>query len=85
MNDCVVFERRGGGSGSSAGGFGEEEAPLGVQALALCAESRRLAVALPHGHVLLFKFRKTEAVSETHVSGRTGDAGETRHTLAAQR
>ncbi|XP_041979761.1 syntaxin-binding protein 5 isoform X6 [Aricia agestis] len=57
-----VFERR--ASGSSGSGCEEE---LAVGALALCAESRRLAVALPHGHVVLFKFRKTETQAETHV------------------
>ncbi|XP_026488659.1 syntaxin-binding protein 5 isoform X1 [Vanessa tameamea] len=53
-----VFERRGGY---------EEESPLAVQQAALCAESRRLCVALPHGHVVLFKFRKAEVHAETHV------------------
>ncbi|XP_072932411.1 syntaxin-binding protein 5 isoform X3 [Epargyreus clarus] len=57
-----VFERRGGGSS----GY-EEETPLAIQHVALCAESRRLCVALPHGHVVLFKFRKTDVHSETHV------------------
>ncbi|XP_064292192.1 syntaxin-binding protein 5 isoform X9 [Plodia interpunctella] len=56
-----VFER------SAACPAYADSAPLAVQQLALCAESRRLAVALPHGHVLLFKFRKAEAHSETHV------------------
>ncbi|XP_026736123.1 syntaxin-binding protein 5 isoform X2 [Trichoplusia ni] len=56
-----VFERRAGGS------CYEEESPLGIQQVALCAESRRLAVALPHGHVVLFKFRKNETHGETHV------------------
>ncbi|XP_052741109.1 syntaxin-binding protein 5 isoform X2 [Bicyclus anynana] len=56
-----VFERRGGG-----GGY-DEDAPLAIQQAALCAESRRLCVALPHGHVVLFKFRKTEVQAETHV------------------
>ncbi|CAH2085087.1 unnamed protein product [Euphydryas editha] len=53
-----VFERRSGY---------EEESPLAIQQAALCAESRRLCVALPHGHVVLFKFRKTEVHAETHV------------------
>ncbi|XP_013166003.1 PREDICTED: syntaxin-binding protein 5 isoform X2 [Papilio xuthus] len=53
-----VFERRGGW---------EEEGALSIQQVALCAESRRLSVALPHGHVVLFKFRKTETTAETHV------------------
>nr|XP_021206651.1 syntaxin-binding protein 5 isoform X3 [Bombyx mori] len=58
-----VFERGGVAGGGAAG----EESPVAAQQLALCAESRRLAVALPHGHVLLFKFRKTETHGETHV------------------
>ncbi|CAH0720277.1 unnamed protein product, partial [Brenthis ino] len=68
-----VFERRGGAGGGGAGGGGggggawEEDAPLAIQQAALCAESRRLCVALPHGHVVLFKFRKTEVHAETHV------------------
>ncbi|XP_049872687.1 syntaxin-binding protein 5 isoform X2 [Pectinophora gossypiella] len=60
-----VFERR---TSSTAGGYAaEEETPLAIQQLALCAESRRLVVALPHGHVVLFKFRKSETHGETHV------------------
>ncbi|KAL0879849.1 hypothetical protein ABMA27_002384 [Loxostege sticticalis] len=58
-----VFERR----ASVSGGCCDEETPLAIQQLALCAESRRLCVALPHGHVVLFKFRKTETHGETHV------------------
>lgn len=58
-----VFERR---QGSSAGAY-EEDSPLAIQQLALCAESRRLAVAFPHGHVVLFKFRKAETHTETQV------------------
>ncbi|KAI5637671.1 LLGL2 domain-containing protein [Phthorimaea operculella] len=57
-----VFER------NSTGGYGTtDDSPLSIQQTALCAESRRLAVALPHGHVLLFKFRKAETTAETHV------------------
>ncbi|XP_045769517.1 syntaxin-binding protein 5 isoform X6 [Maniola jurtina] len=56
-----VFERRGGSCSY------EEDTPLAIQQAALCAESRRLCVALPHGHVILFKFRKTEVQAETHV------------------
>ncbi|XP_068617492.1 syntaxin-binding protein 5 isoform X3 [Battus philenor] len=53
-----VFERRGGW---------EEEGALSIHQVSLCAESRRLSVALPHGHVVLFKFRKAEVTAETHV------------------
>lgn len=55
-----VFERRGGPEPT-------EESPLAVQQLALCAESRRLAVSLPAGHVVLFKFRKQETCAEVAV------------------
>ncbi|XP_045532231.1 syntaxin-binding protein 5 isoform X2 [Pieris brassicae] len=63
-----VFERRAGSAGSASSmGGNEEDSPLGIQQVALCAESRRLCVALPHGHVLLFKFRKQELTAQTHV------------------
>ncbi|KAG6460221.1 hypothetical protein O3G_MSEX011851 [Manduca sexta] len=62
-----VFERRGGGAGGAGGAGAAEDSPLAIQQMALCAESRRLAVALPHGHVVLFKFRKTDTHGETHV------------------
>ncbi|KAJ0183057.1 hypothetical protein K1T71_001033 [Dendrolimus kikuchii] len=62
-----VFERRGGGSSGGGGGSWEEDSPLAIHQIALCGESRRLAAALPHGHVLLFKFRKAETHTETHV------------------
>ncbi|CAK1541946.1 unnamed protein product [Leptosia nina] len=64
-----VFERRtNSGSGSGVSVLcGEEDSPLSIQHMALCAESRRLCVALPHGHVLLFKFRKQELMAQTHV------------------
>ncbi|XP_050563515.1 syntaxin-binding protein 5 isoform X6 [Spodoptera frugiperda] len=62
-----VFERRAGGAGGGAGAGFEEDSPLAIQQIALCCESRRLAVALPHGHVVLFKFRKADTHAETHV------------------
>lgn len=63
----AVFERRAGGAGGGAGAGFEEDSPLAIQQIALCCESRRLAVALPHGHVVLFKFRKADTHAETHV------------------
>lgn len=48
---------------------GNDEDPLAVQIISLCAESRRLCVAGASGHVILFKFKKTESVSENLVSG----------------
>lgn len=43
---------------------GSDDDPLAVQIISLCAESRRLCVAGSSGHVILFKFRKTESTSE---------------------
>ncbi|XP_047990427.1 syntaxin-binding protein 5 isoform X2 [Leguminivora glycinivorella] len=60
-----VFERRGSVSGGYGGG--SDDSPLAIQQAALCAESRRLCAALPHGHVVLFKFRKQDTHAETHV------------------
>jgi syntaxin-binding protein 5 len=40
---------------------------LGVKRLAMCPENRLLAVAGASGHVVLFKFRRQEASSETTV------------------
>lgn len=48
---------------------GNDDDPLAIQMITLCAESRRLCVAGASGHVILFKFRKTESVSEYIVSG----------------
>lgn len=47
---------------------GSDDDPLAVQMISLCAESRRLCVAGASGHVVLFKFRKAESVSEFLVS-----------------
>ncbi|XP_055303970.1 syntaxin-binding protein 5 isoform X10 [Sitodiplosis mosellana] len=43
---------------------GSDDDPLAIQMISLCAESRRLCVAGASGHVILFKFRKAESVSE---------------------
>lgn len=47
---------------------GPDEDPLAVQIISLCAESRRLCVAGASGHVILFKFRKTESTAEFLVN-----------------
>lgn len=47
---------------------GSDDDPLAVQIISLCAESRRLCIAGASGHVILFKFRKVESVSEYLVS-----------------
>ncbi|KAH9645762.1 hypothetical protein HF086_002689 [Spodoptera exigua] len=68
---CVVLQCLSGARGARGAARGgaafEEESPLAIQQIALCCESRRLAVALPHGHVVLFKFRKADTHAETHV------------------
>lgn len=43
---------------------GNDDDPLAIQMISLCPESRRLCVAGASGHVILFKFRKSESVSE---------------------
>lgn len=47
---------------------GNDEDPLAIQLVSLCAESRRLCLAGNSGHVILFKFRRTESTSDTLVS-----------------
>jgi len=44
-----------------------DDDPFAVQYLALCPESRLLAVAGASSQVLVFKFRKQETISETNV------------------
>ncbi|XP_044739568.1 syntaxin-binding protein 5 isoform X2 [Chrysoperla carnea] len=43
----------------------ENEDPFAVQLISLCPESRKLCVAGAASYVVLFKFKKTEAVTET--------------------
>lgn len=43
---------------------GSEEDPLAVQLVYICSESRRLCIAGASGHVILFKFRKSESTAE---------------------
>ncbi|KAF4520105.1 hypothetical protein B566_EDAN010335, partial [Ephemera danica] len=45
-------------------GVGDDD-PFAVQLISLCPESRKLAIAGASSHVVLFKFRKQEAVTET--------------------
>jgi syntaxin-binding protein 5 len=47
---------------------GVDEDPFAIQLISLCPESRKLCVAGASSHVILFKFRKLESVSETAVS-----------------
>ncbi|XP_055371132.1 syntaxin-binding protein 5 isoform X6 [Condylostylus longicornis] len=44
-----------------------DEDPLAVHIVCLCAETRRLCIAGASGHVILFKFKKTESSSEILV------------------
>lgn len=43
---------------------GSEEDPLAVQLVYICPESRRLCIAGASGHVILFKFRKSESTAD---------------------
>lgn len=43
---------------------GSDEDPLAVQLINICSESRRLCIAGASGHVILFKFRKSESTAE---------------------
>lgn len=45
-----------------------EEDPLAIQLIFLCPESRKLAIAGSGRHVVLFKFKKVESMSEVVVS-----------------
>lgn len=45
-----------------------DEDPLAVQLIFLCPESRKLAIAGAGRHVILFKFKKVESMSEVVVS-----------------
>lgn len=45
-----------------------EEDPLAIQLIFLCPESRKLAIAGSGKHVVLFKFKKIESMSEVVVS-----------------
>jgi syntaxin-binding protein 5 len=45
-----------------------EEDPLAIQLIFLCPESRKLAIAGSGKHVVLFKFKKVESMSEVVVS-----------------
>ncbi|XP_070492758.1 syntaxin-binding protein 5 isoform X3 [Chironomus tepperi] len=44
-----------------------DEDPLAIQVISLCPESRRLCVAGYSGHVILFKFKKQECLSDILV------------------
>ncbi|XP_047102201.1 syntaxin-binding protein 5 isoform X3 [Schistocerca piceifrons] len=44
---------------------GADDDPFAIQLISLCPESRKLCVAGASSHVILFKFRKQESVSET--------------------
>ena len=45
-----------------------DDDPFAIQLISLCPESRKLCIAGAASHVVLFKFRKQEAMSETVVS-----------------
>lgn len=57
-----VFEKP-----KASGGGTDDDDPFAVELISMCPESRKLCMAGASGHVILFKFRKTEATSETAV------------------
>ncbi|XP_053682349.1 syntaxin-binding protein 5 isoform X2 [Sabethes cyaneus] len=44
-----------------------EDEPLSISTLSLCAESRKLCVAVNSGHVMLFKFKRAESTGDITV------------------
>lgn len=44
--------------------FNKNEDPFAITEMALCAESRQLAVAGQAGHVMVFDFAKSESTAE---------------------
>lgn len=44
-----------------------EDDPFAIQLISFCPESRKLCIAGASAHVILFKFNKAEATSETCV------------------
>ena len=46
---------------------GQDDDPFAIQQIALCAESRLLCVANASSHVLLFRFSKSESMTEVPV------------------
>ncbi|XP_039287890.1 syntaxin-binding protein 5-like [Nilaparvata lugens] len=55
----------GGGGGGSGGGVGADDDPFAVHLISLCPESRKLCIAGASGYVILFKFKKSDSVSDT--------------------
>lgn len=45
----------------------DDDEPFAIEIISMCPESRKLCIAGASGHVILFKFRKQEATSETAV------------------
>ncbi|XP_015117938.1 syntaxin-binding protein 5 isoform X2 [Diachasma alloeum] len=58
LKTAKLFEK------SKAKSLDNEEDPLAIQLMHLCPESRKLAIAGAGRHVVLFKFKKAESMSE---------------------
>lgn len=69
LKTSKVFEKsrpkRTGDGGAAEAPMAPDKPHLAVKQLALCPESRLLAVAGASGHVILFKFRRQEASAES--------------------
>lgn len=65
LKTAKVFEKP--RTRSTDGAGASDDDPFAIQLISMCPESRKLAIAGASSHVVLFKFRKQEAVTETWV------------------
>lgn len=63
LKTAKLFEK------SKARSLDNEEDPLAIHQMHLCPECRKLAIAGAGRHVVLFKFKKAESMSEVVVGG----------------
>lgn len=62
LKTAKLFEK------NKARSLDNDDDPLAIQLMYLCPESRKLAIAGAGRHVILFKFKKVESMSEVVVS-----------------
>ncbi|KAK6620679.1 hypothetical protein RUM43_010974 [Polyplax serrata] len=65
LKSAKVFEKP--RTKNAEGSGAPEDDPFAVQLISLCPESRKLCIAGASAHVILFKFKKLESTSATHV------------------
>lgn len=66
LKSAKVFEKP--RTKNAEGSGAPEDDPFAVQLISLCPESRKLCIAGASAHVILFKFKKLESTSATHVN-----------------